>query len=503
MNNKTMPERIQLVIFGGTGDLSRTKLIPALYKLFKRSSLPDQFSILGLAHSITDRKTYLQCIEDSLKKENLEIYDKESWNKFKEYLDYLQMDFTEDIGYNKLYHHLNNQESNQASQHCIYYLATAPEFFPLITENLKEHRLSKSNESGWPRLVIEKPFGYSLKSAQDFNSQICRAFPEENVYRIDHYLGKEMIQNILIMRFANIFFEPIWNKHYIDNIQIVSTETSGIKTRGKYYDKAGALRDMVQSHLLQMLALITMESPADMSTESIRQEKIKLLKTLAQTSTSDNLQENLVIGQYKSGTVDGNSFPGYQDEKNIASDSRTETFAAVKLMINNLRWRGVPIYLKTGKRLHKKNAKIYIKFKTDFHPGFSQDKDPDANLLIIKIQPEEGVSMQFNAKKPGSQDKITPVYMDFCQQAPDLQNTPEAYEELMIALFKGDQSLFTHWDGVKNSWIYIDKLRDYLEKNQLKPEKYNPGSNGPAFSKEMMEKDGRRWWDEEEFNAST
>ena len=502
MNNK-MPEMIQLVIFGGTGDLSRSKLIPGLYKLYKRNSLPEQLSILGLARSFSSRKAYLQSLEQSLKEENPEIYTKESWNNFKEYLDYLQMDFTEDIGYNKLYHHLNDQEGNQAGRHCIYYLATAPEFFPMITENLKEHRLSKSREPGWPRLVIEKPFGYSLSSARDYNSQICQVFPEENVYRIDHYLGKEMIQNILTMRFANMFFEPIWNKHYIDNIQIVSTETSGVKTRGKYYDNAGALRDMVQSHLLQMLALITMESPADMSTESIRHEKIKLLKILADSPSLGNLRNNLVLGQYKSGIIGESTVPGYQAEDNIASNSRTETFAAVKLNINNLRWRGVPFYLKTGKRLHKKSAKIYVQFKDDFHPALSKDKNPEANLLIIKIQPEEGVSMQFNAKEPGSQDKITSVFMDFCQQAPDLQNTPEAYEELLLALFKGDQSLFTHWDGVKNSWLYIDKLRDYIEANRLEPEKYNPGSNGPASSEEMLKRDGRRWWDEEEFDANT
>ena len=503
MKNKTMPEKLQLVIFGGTGDLSRTKLIPGLYKLYKRDSLPEQISVLGLARSFSSLEAYLQSLADSLQQENPEIYDQQSWDEFKSYLDYMEMDFTEDTGYNKLYKYLNNQEDNQAGQHCIYYLATSPDFFPIITNKLKEHRLSKSKEAGWPRLVIEKPFGYSLESARKFNFQICKVFPEENVYRIDHYLGKEMIQNILIMRFANMFFEPIWNKHYIDNIQIVSTEKKGIKNRGKYYDKAGALRDMVQSHLLQMLALVTMESPADMSTESIRQEKIKLLKTLAQSPSLVNIKKNLVIGQYKSGTIDKKSVPGYQEEKNISSNSMTETFAAVKLKINNLRWGGVPIYLKTGKRLKEKSVKIFVQFKADFHPGLNQDKAPEANLLIIKIQPEEGVSLQFNAKEPGSQDRITPVLMDFCQQAPDLQNTPEAYEELLVALFKGEQSLFTHWESVQHSWLYIDILRNYIEANRLEPEKYTPGSNGPVSAQELLTRDGRRWWDEEEFDAST
>ncbi|MFW6301560.1 MAG: glucose-6-phosphate dehydrogenase [Bacillota bacterium] len=503
MISKTKPERIQMVIFGGTGDLTRTKLIPGLYKLYKRGALPEHISVLGLARSFSNREEYLESLAASLQEENPEIYNQESWAGFKSYLDYMQLDFTEDVGYQKLRHKLKEQEGSQADQHFIYYLATAPNFFPVIAEKLKEYNLSESQDPGWPRLVIEKPFGYSLESAIKFNSRISEVFPEENIYRIDHYLGKEMIQNILVMRFANMFFEPIWNKHYIDNIQIISTETKGIKTRGKYYDKAGALRDMIQSHLLQMLALITMESPADMSTESIRQEKIKLFKTLARSPSPGDIKENLVIGQYKSGTVNNKSVPGYQDEDNIASNSRTETFAALRLKINNLRWGGVPIYLKTGKRLHKKTAKIFVQFKDDFHPDLSQKRDPASNLLIIKIQPEEGVSLQFNAKEPGSQDKITPVFMDFCQQAPDLQNTPEAYEELLVALFKGEQSLFTHWEGVKKSWLYIDRLRDYLEKYQLKPEKYIPGSSGPVSARKMMVRDGRCWWDEEEFDANS
>lgn len=503
METKKLPEMVQMVIFGGTGDLSRTKLIPGLYKLYKRGSLPEEFSVLGLARSFSNQEEYIKSLEASIQEDSPEIYEQTSWNQFKGYIEYLQMDFTEDRGYEQLRHQLNQEKGDQAGQHCIYYFATAPDFFPVITEKLQAHNLSDSKEEGWPRLVIEKPFGYNLESARKFNSQICQVFPEENVYRIDHYLGKEMIQNILIMRFANMFFEPIWNKHYIDNIQIISTEKKGIKNRGKYYDKAGALRDMVQSHLLQMLALITMEPPADMSTESIRQEKIKLLKTLAQNSTLDNIQQNLIIGQYQSGKVNQRLVPGYQEEADIDNNSRTETFAAVKLKINNLRWGGVPIYLKTGKRLQKKSAKIYIQFKADFHPALSKEKDPESNLLIIKIQPEEGVSLQFNAKEPGSQEKITPVFMDFCQQAPDLQNTPEAYEELLVALFKGDQSLFTHWQGVQNSWLYIDKLRNYLEDKQLEPEKYPPGSTGPAASQELVARDGLRWWDKEEFDANS
>lgn len=240
-----------------------------------------------------------------------------------------------------------------------------------------------------------------------------------------------------------------------------------------------------------------------MSPESIRQEKIKLLKTLAKSSTLNNIDDNLVIGQYQGGQFGDEIIASYQEESEIAADSNTETFAAVKLKIDNLRWGGVPIYLKTGKRLQRKKAQIFVQFKSDFHPAFDKNNNLENNLLVINIQPREGLSMQFNAKEPGSQEKIAPVFMDFCQQAPDLQNTPEAYEELLVALFKGDQSLFTHWESVKYSWSYIDQLQDFIEDNRLKPEKYEPGSCGPVSAQNLVARDDRRWWDEEEFDANT
>ncbi len=496
MKSNELIDSLQFVIFGASGDLSQTKLIPSLYKLFKRGRLPEEFFLLGADHHFENRAKFLKNLSETVRKTLPETFETALWEKFAKKLDYLQLDFEDDEGYKELSRKLDNKESSsRSSRQRIYYLATAPGFFPLIAEKLDNFSLTGASVAGWPRLVIEKPFGYDLESAVEFNRKISRIFSEDNIYRIDHYLGKEMIQNILTMRFANMIFEPIWNKNYIDNIQIISTEEQGIKSRGKYYDRSGALRDMIQSHLLQMLALIAMESPANMATESILQEKIKLLKSLAETPLPD-LENNLVLGQYS--RLDGPEkyIPGYQEEENIKSDSSTETFAAVKININNLRWRGVPIYLKTGKRLEKKNTKIFVQFKSDFHPSFLDNNEPEANLLIIKVQPQEGVSLQFNAKKPGSQDEIVPVFMDFCNKAPrDLQSTPEAYEELLAGLIRGDQSLFTHWMEVKNSWLFIDQLREFINTREIKPEKYLPGSRGPEGMKRLVSQDQRRWWD--------
>jgi len=497
MKNNKLTDSLQLVIFGASGDLSQTKLIPSLYKLFKRGRLPEEFFLLGADHHFENRAEFLRNLSETVREILPETFETALWEKFAKKLNYLQIDFEDEAGYKELSRKLDKKEkSYRSSRQRIYYLATAPGFFPLITEKLDNSDLAGSDGADWPRLVIEKPFGYDLESAVEFNRKIYRVFPEDNIYRIDHYLGKEMIQNILTMRFANMIFEPIWNKNYIDNIQIISTEKQGIKSRGKYYDKSGALRDMIQSHLLQMLALIAMEPPENMATESILQEKIKLLKSLAETPLL-NLEDNLVLGQYSKLERPEKYIPGYQEEDKIKPDSSTETFAAVKFNINNLRWRGVPIYLKTGKRLEKKNTKIFIQFKSDFHPSFLDNNEPEANLLIIKVQPREGVSLQFNAKKPGSQNEIVPVFMDFCHKAPrDLQSTPEAYEELLAALIRGDQSLFTHWKEVKNSWLFIDQLREFIDTREIKPEKYLPGSSGPESMTRLVARDHRQWWDD-------
>jgi len=495
------PNSTQFVIFGGSGDLSRAKLIPALFKLSVRDILPRQFSLIALDRQHENRKDFIDDLENSLPETLPEVFTREEWKNFKSNIDYLKLDFNQEAGYRRLQERLNEIETaSELPSKRVFYLATSPKFFPVIATGLQKSGLNNTTQPGWPRLVIEKPFGHDLNTACEYNDRITDIYPEENIYRIDHYLGKAMIQNILTMRFANMFFEPIWNKNYIDNIQIISTERMGIKNRGKYYDRAGALLDMVQSHLLQMLALIAMEPPADMSTASIRQEKIKVLCSLPELGP-ENVEENVVLGQY-SGRKEGQEYiKGYQEEDNVRPDSSTETFAAIKLNIDNLRWQGVPFYLKTGKRLQTKNTKIFVQFKTDFHPSLRGADSPEANLLIIKVQPREGVSLQFNAKEPGSQDKIAPVFMDFCQEAPrELKETPAAYEELLAGLFRGDQSLFTHWQGVKNSWQFIDSLRKSAEKIDLTPEKYEAGSRGPEAAKNLIQSESRIWWDRKNIN---
>ncbi len=388
-----------------------------------------------------------------------------------------------------------DDSSASLTSNLIFYLAAAPQHFGTITEFLAKYGLLKSETENWPRVVYEKPFGYDLDSAVRYNKQVRNFVPEENIYRIDHYLGKQMIQNIFVIRFANALFEPVWNRNHIDNIQIISTEKGGVKKRGKYYDEAGAMRDMMQSHLLQMLAMVSMEPPADMTPECIRREKFKIFKSLA-SPHPENIENELVLGQYVSGSLEGNSVQSYRDEPDIRKDSLTETFAAFKLYIDSLRWQGVPFYLKTGKRLAEKRAEIIVEFEPSFHPALEKNLNPDhSNILRMTVQPKEGVSLQFNAKKPGKKHKTIPVNMDFCQNCKKDFNSPAAYEEIFTGLFRGDQSLFTHWQEIKHSWQFIDNVKKSAEKADIPIISYDAGTRGPIEADRLLEKDGRGWWD--------
>jgi glucose-6-phosphate 1-dehydrogenase len=489
-------EDCQVVIFGGTGDLSHNKLLPAFYRLLEQDSLPANFSIVGLGRRNEDQGEYLAAVKESLK-EAVDGFQEEIWNRLQDKIYYHKFDLTDKPGYKDLKQKLAavDKEHGTGGKR-MFYLATAPGFFGLIVENLQDCGLVESDYKLWPRLVIEKPFGRDLNSARELNDKITKIFPERNIYRIDHYLGKEMTQNILIIRFANVLFEPIWNNKYVDNVQIVSTETVGVKKRGKYYDRAGALRDMVQNHMLQLLALTAMEPPADMSAEAIRREKVKVLKSLPQFSP-EMLEKDVVTGQYTEGTVNGEEVIGYQEEEDIDSDSQTETFMTCKVMPNNLRWSGVPFYIKTGKRLDQKRTEIIVEFKSSFHPSLAADFDLKPDLLRIEIQPEEGVSLQFNAKEPGTEKNVIPVNMNFCQNCRIGINTPEAYEELLTSIMKGDQSMFTHWEEVKYSWKFIDQIARARREADTKVHSYQPGTFGPKAAERLLTRDNRTWWDKE------
>lgn len=379
----------------------------------------------------------------------------------------------------------------------LYYLAVAPEFFEGIIRNLKNNNMV-CKSIGWQRVMIEKPFGSSLETARILNSNISKLIPEEDIFRIDHYLGKEMIQNILAIRFGNSLFEPLWNANYIDNIQITSNELLGVENRGAYYEKSGILKDMLQNHLLQMLTMIAMEPPVDFDPESIRDEKVKVLRSL-RPFTSASFKEDIVRGQYGPGTVNEATVVGYRQEERVSKESNTDTFIALKTYIDNFRFGGVPIYIRAGKRMDTKSTEIVIQFKKlagiNYYKEFDQIGN---NLLVLKIQPEEGFFFQINAKKPGNDFKMEKVELDYCQSCKYINDSPEAYERLLLEAIRNNSSLFTRWDELEYSWKFIESIEKCYENNSTNYPNYAAGTTGPEESVHLIEKDGRQWW-----NSST
>lgn len=485
--NKLVPH--QFIIFGGTGDLSHRKLLPAFYNLYVQDLLPDKFNIIAIGRRDKDSKIYHQEAKNSVRKYSRKGVEEKTWSEFIKHIFYYRFDFSQETGYQELKEKLAGIEGDR-----VFYLAVAPDYFGLIVERLHKYQLVEKN-SFQSKLVIEKPFGYNLESAIDLNEKIQSVFDEDDIYRIDHYLGKEMLQNIMVIRFANLLFEPIWNNKYIDNVQIISNETGGVGVRGGYYDNAGALRDMVQNHMLQLLTLTAMEPPGDLETESIRNEKVKVLKSLSPITIED-IEKSAVRGQYAAGRIGDLDVPGYREEERTGDVSHTETFVALRLFINNLRWTGVPFYIKTGKRLIRKYTEVIVEFKHYPHPSYLKDfSDLAPNLLVIRIQPREGVYLQFNAKEPGARQKIVPVRMDFCQNCQIGVNSPEAYERLIYDVMRGDSTLFTRWDEVEYSWRFIDKIAEAWAKREPGFPNYPAGSNGPEAADILLEQDGRKWWE--------
>ncbi|MFW6287911.1 MAG: glucose-6-phosphate dehydrogenase, partial [bacterium] len=479
-------EAFDFLIFGATGDLTHRKLIPAFYNLYKQNQLPDKINIYAIGRRDKDSQIYREEVKNAVKEFSRLDLDKESWDNFAEKIHYEKFDIREDEGYREL----KNKLSNDIRQ--IYYLAVSPDYFALIVDKLEKHGFMKEQDKN-SRLVIEKPFGHDLESAINLNEKISSVFPEEDIYRIDHYLGKEMLQNIMVIRFANSIYEPLWNNKYIDNIQIISNELGGVGDRGGYYDKSGALRDMLQNHIMQLLSLTAMEAPVKMETEAIRNEKVKVLKALE--IDENNIYDYVVRGQYDAGTIEGEEVASYRDESRTDEDSDTETFVAVKAFVNNLRWEGVPFYLKTGKRTTHKSTEVIVEFKERAHPAYKGKKsDLMSNLLVIRIQPQEGVFFQFNAKRPGTDEKIVPVQMDFCQNCQLGHNSPEAYERLLFEIMKGDSTLFTRWDEVEYSWRFVDKIAKAWSEKKADFPNYQAGTDGPDEAARLLEKDGRNWW---------
>ncbi|NLM35088.1 MAG: glucose-6-phosphate dehydrogenase [Clostridiales bacterium] len=482
-----------MVIFGGTGDLTHRKLMPSIYNLLYQKALPDNFAVVAVGRRDFSEEEYRNQVKESIRSYSRFPLSEDTWEDMRSKLYYVRLNFNEDEGYGHLKEVLSGLDIKyNTAGNRIYYLAVSPEYFEVIVDKLEVHDLALCDNC-IRRIVIEKPFGKDLESATYLNKEITRVFKEENTYRIDHYLGKEMIQNIMVIRFANSLFEHLWNNKYIDNIQISSTETVGVESRGGYYEKSGALKDMIQNHMFQLLTLTAMEPPVNLDTESIRDEKVKVLRSL-QPVTEDFVNNNMVRGQYGAGIIGSHKVRAYREEDRVNPNSQTETFVAMKLYIENYRWAGVPFYIRSGKRMAEKTTEIIVQFKSLPKILYTKETDLQPNLLVIKVQPREGVMFQFNAKKPGAGNEIVPVQMDFCQNCSFGSNTPEAYERLISDVIRGDTTLFTRWDEVEFSWKYVDDIIRIWRKQEANFPNYEAGSWGPEEVHELLRKDGRQWW---------
>jgi len=474
-----------MVIFGATGDLTSRKLVPALYRLEAKDLLPDGFQVVAAARKEYSKEQYLAHIRDKYEAYNQESLEENIWNKLADRWHYLPLEFGNTDDYLKLKQKLEGLEKDLGNNgNRLFYLAVSPQYFETIARQMKAHDITK-REQGWQRLMIEKPFGRDAASARELNQSLRQVFEEEELFRIDHYLVKEMVQNLMTLRAANQIFEPTWNADHIDHVQIISTEKDGVGTRGGYYDQAGALRDMVQNHMLQMLALSAMEMPDFLTAEKLRAEKVKILKSLVPFHSAE-MEKRLVLGQYE----------GYREEPRVAAASSTETFAALKVFLKHPRWKGVPFYLKTGKGLAEKNARIVIQYKLPIGSWSLAETHQELipNRLTIQIQPREGVVLSFNTKKPGTEDILMPVKMDFCQNCLAVTNTPEAYEKLLMEAMKGERASFTHWDEVEASWTWIEGVISWAESHPEALRVYQMGSEGPEGVERLMSpNEGREW----------
>ncbi|TBV94250.1 glucose-6-phosphate 1-dehydrogenase [Azotobacter chroococcum] len=474
-----------MLVFGGTGDLALHKLLPALYHLHRDRRLPADMRILALARKPLSRDAYRALAERHCRAHVPRAnFDTATWQGFAERIDYFAMDASQSAGYGRLARHLGD-----SCQHGrIYYLATAPSLFEDIAAHLANAGLAGNDT----RIVLEKPIGHSLESALAINQAIGRVFQESQVFRIDHYLGKETVQNLMALRFANALFEPVWRAGHIEHVQISVCETLGVENRGNYYDQAGAMRDMLQNHLLQLLCLVAMEAPVRFDAEAVRNEKVKILEALKPIVGFD-VKDRTVRGQYAAGKIGGQEVPAYYFEKNVDNDSDTETFVAVHAEIDNWRWAGVPFYLRTGKRLAKKSSEIVIQFKPVPHRLF---QDGQANRLLIRLQPEESISLQLMAKSPGKGMSLAPVELDLnLAHAFRQKRRWDAYERLLLDVVEGDSTLFMRRDEVEAAWRWVDPIIGGWHAYYQRPRPYPAGSWGPEQAHSLLEQQGRHWHD--------
>ena len=491
------PEPCGLIIFGASGDLTHRKLIPALFSLFRRGLTPENFFILGCARTATTDEEFQNKISESItgRFKDAQVYD------IKEFISrcgYHHGDYLESGTYNSLSERLKKLDAKYATNgNHIFYLATPPNLYCPIANRLSSSGLTKETDSELPytRVVVEKPYGHDLESAIALDKELNRNLAEHQIYRIDHYLGKETVQNILMFRFANAVFEPIWNRRYVDHVQITVSETIGVEHRAGYFEQAGLLRDMFQNHILQMLSMVAMESPISFNADRVRDEKVKLLRAI-KPFPLDQLDDFVVRGQYSSGIINGVKVPAYREEPGVSPESLTETFVAVKLFIDNWRWQGVPFYIRSGKRMSKKVSEIAIVFKrvpySMFAPLSPDELSP--NILVLNVQPEEGISLNIQAKHPGAKLCMDSIKLDFRYKDLLGIELPEAYERLLLDCMLGDQTLYWRTDGIEAAWSVVTPIIKKWEENpKICPLAfYESGSWGPSEAEQLIKKDGRK-----------
>ncbi|MEO3946801.1 glucose-6-phosphate dehydrogenase [Gorillibacterium sp. CAU 1737] len=484
------------LLFGATGDLASRKLFPAIYSLYREGKLSDKFAVVGVARRPKTEREFRQDVFQSIRefaRYKAEETDPD-WIRFAEHFEYLSLDTTDTAGYSRLNELTQELEKKfDIAGNRLFYLALAPNLFGSVARNLQAGGLLDS--PGYHRLIIEKPFGFDLPSATELNEEIRHVFHEEEIFRIDHYLGKEMVQNINVIRFANAMFEPMWNNKHIANIQITLSETVGVEDRGGYYDHSGALRDMGQNHMLQMVTMIAMEPPGRLLPEDIRDEKVKVLRALRGFGRNEEVAERVVRGQYGEGAMKGAVKKAYRTEDKVNPESTTETYFAAKLFVDNFRWAGVPFYVRTGKRLPAKTTEVVVEFKKipdNVYLAKNQELKP--NLLVFRVSPLEGIYLKINAMQPGSEGTVIPIAMDFCQSCQVGINTPEAYERLIYDAARGDSTHFTRWDEVALAWQFVDSIAAAWSQGQGELQPYAAGSWGPDAASKLLAEDGFHWW---------
>jgi glucose-6-phosphate 1-dehydrogenase len=481
-----------VVIFGVTGDLSRKKLMPAVYDLANRGLLPPGFALVGFARRDWANQDFNQVVYEAVRQHSRTPFRESVWRQLSEGIRFVPGDFSDDDAFDQLAKtiHELDQSRGTGGNHA-FYMSIPPKFFDVVVKQLARSGLSNQDGDQWRRIVIEKPFGHDLKSARELNQVVESVFPPDSVFRIDHYLGKETVQNLLALRFANQMFEPVWNANYVDHVQITMAEDIGIGGRAGYYDGIGAARDVIQNHLLQLLALTAMEEPVSFDAKDLRGEKEKVLSAVRLPT---DLAAHTARGQYAKGWQGSEPVEGYLQEEGISPDSTTETYAAVKLDIDTRRWAGVPFYLRTGKRLGRRVTEIAVVFKRAPHLPFERTATEELgeNAIVIRVQPDEGVTMRFGSKVPGTQMEVRDVTMDFGYGNAFTESSPEAYERLILDVLLGDPPLFPRHEEVELSWQILDPIEEFWS-TQGQPEQYQSGTWGPASADEMMARDGRCW----------